>query len=109
MTHPSSVTESEAGFQGALVEVAHLMGWRAVHFRPARTAHGWRTPGQYDATGWPDLILARPPRIVAIECKRQGGKLTAEQAAWLADLAACGIETHTAEPADFDTIAAVLR
>lgn len=102
--------ESEAGFQDALVEAAHLTGWRAVHFRPARTAHGWRTPGQYDAKGWPDLILsrARDGRLLAIECKAQGGRLTDEQATWLADLAACGIETHVAEPSDFDAIALIL-
>jgi len=101
--------ESEAGFQDALVAAARLLGWRAVHFRPARTAHGWRTPGQYDAKGWPDLILTRSPRIVAIECKAQGGRLADEQAQWLADLSACGVETHVAEPADFDYIASVLR
>lgn len=101
--------ESEAGFQDAIVETAHLFGWRAVHFRAARTAKGWRTAGQYDANGWPDLILTRSPRILAIECKRQGGKLTAEQSAWLRDLAACGIETHVAEPSDFDAIAGILR
>jgi hypothetical protein len=105
----ATLPETEAGFQDAIVEVAHLLGWRAAHFRPARTTHGWRTPGQYDAKGWPDLILTRSPRVVAIECKRQGGRLTDEQAAWLADLASCGIETHVAEPSDFDTIAIVLR
>ena len=104
-----AVQEREAGYQDAIAAAARLLGWRAVHFRPARTANGWRTPGQYDAVGWPDLILARPPRIVAIEVKRQGGKLTPEQSQWLADLAACGIETHVAEPSDFDAIASILR
>jgi hypothetical protein len=26
-----------------VIELAKLRGWRTAHFRPARTAHGWRT------------------------------------------------------------------
>lgn len=103
------VRETESGFQDALVELAHLHRWRVAHFRPARTLHGWRVAGQYDAKGWPDLVLVRPPRVVAIEVKAEGGTVTPEQARWLEDLKACGIETHVVMPSDFGAIVMVLR
>jgi hypothetical protein len=58
-TRLPSPTERE--FQDAVADVARLAGWRVVHFRPARTAEGWRTPGSYDAHGWPDLTLRLLP------------------------------------------------
>jgi hypothetical protein len=45
---------SEAAFTDAVIELARLGGWRVAHFRPARTASGWRTPVQGDGAGFPD-------------------------------------------------------
>jgi hypothetical protein len=50
-------TEDE--FQTAIITAARLMKWtRIVHFRPARTKHGWQTPLQGD-NGFPDLLMIR--------------------------------------------------
>ena len=98
-----------AELQDAIVDAAHLAGWRAAHWRPARTSHGWRTPCQYDAHGFPDLVLCGP-RVVFVEVKGDGDRLRQDQAAWLESLARAGAEVHvwTAEEWADGTIDAVL-
>lgn len=102
------MTETE--LLDATLELAALFGWRSAHFRPARTAHGWRTPVAGDGKGWPDLILIRE-RILVAELKSARGALSAEQRRWLDDLARAGVEAHVWRPADWTsgTIEAVLR
>lgn len=114
---------TEAEFQQAVVDYAHLMGWKVHHTRPARTDKGWRTPIQGDA-GYPDLTMARRGRIVIAELKSETGKLTREQAAWLEhlpprvaqeddstdrDLHAHAIEVCVWRPSDWPHILEVLR
>jgi hypothetical protein len=84
---------SGAVLQDAIVDAAHLAGWHVAHFRPARTAKGWRTPVAYDAKGWPDLTLVRD-RVVFVEVKGDGDRLSVEQADWLGWLASAGCEVH---------------
>jgi hypothetical protein len=74
-------TEDE--FQTAIITAARLMKWtRIVHFRPARTKHGWQTPLQGD-NGFPDLLMIRGETLLAVELKAGGRKPTPEQVAWL--------------------------
>jgi len=82
-----------AEIQDAVVGTAHIAGWTVAHFRPSRTAHGWRTPCAYDARGFPDLVLVRD-RVVYAEIKGDGDRLRDEQGQWLARLAAAGAEVH---------------
>jgi hypothetical protein len=58
----------------AMLPTPCAYGWRAAHFRPARTAKGWRTPVAADGAGFPDLVLVRRTRIVAAELK--SGRVT---------------------------------
>ena len=70
---------TERDLQDAVMEMAKLLGWRCVHFRPARTLHGeWRTAIEGHA-GFPDLVLLRPPRLVFAELKskKRAGELQA--------------------------------
>jgi hypothetical protein len=76
-------TMAEAQLQDNIVELAHLFGWRVLLVRPARTAHGWRTPFGADGVGWPDLTLVRGDQIVFAELKSTKGRVTDEQQAWL--------------------------
>jgi hypothetical protein len=76
-----------------IVDVAHRTGWRVAHFRPARATQGWRTPVQYDATGWPDLTLVRD-RLVVVEVKGDRDRLRPEQQDWLAWLRVAGVEAY---------------
>ena len=104
-------TVSEAEYQSAIVDLAHLFSYTVAHFRPARTAHGWRTPAGVDGVGWPDLFMVKPGRAIAAELKSRTGKVGVDQAEWLARLAAAGVEAYVwREGVDsYEAIAAVLR
>lgn len=100
---------SESGFQDTVIQMAHRFGWRAAHFRPARTAKGWRTPVQADGKGWPDLVLVRGEKALFIELKMPGKSLTAEQQQWQADLRKAGLSALIWTPDDWETIEWWLR
>jgi hypothetical protein len=86
---------TEAELTAAVLELLDLFGWRAIHARPARTAHGWRTPLQGPtAIGFPDILAVRGDRILAAELKVGRNTVTPEQAVWLAVLAQAGAEAH---------------
>lgn len=101
---------TEADLQAQVIDLAEKwLHWRVVHFRPARTSQGWRTPVQGSmGKGWPDLILVRRTTIIAAELKSDKGKLTPEQVDVLVVLAGAGVETHVWRPRDWDTIVEVL-
>lgn len=61
-TLAAPATMDERQFQSAVIDAAHTFGWMVAAFRPAQTAHGWRTPVQGDGKGWPDLVLVHPER-----------------------------------------------
>lgn len=102
---------SEADLLGQVIELAEeYFGWRCVHFRPAKTKHGWRTPVQGSmGKGWPDVVMVNGGRILAAELKAAKGQPTKEQVEVLALLAKAGVETHIWRPADFDDIVDTLR
>jgi hypothetical protein len=91
--------------------IAVRFGWESVHFRPARTQYGWRTPVQGSmGTGWPDLLLVRGRRLVAAELKADGKKLELEQRRVLDLLDTVReVETYEWRPADWDAIINRLR
>ena len=72
----------EKGWQQEVIAYAHDHGWRVAHFRPARTARGWRTPMQGDP-GFPDLVLARDGAVLLIELKKWGEHPSEEQLDWI--------------------------
>jgi hypothetical protein len=65
----------------AVIELAKFRQWSVVHFRQARTMHGWATAIQGDA-GFPDLVLARRGVVIHAELKTEKGRMTKAQAAW---------------------------
>lgn len=99
---------TEAEWTAQVIALARLTGWRVVHFRPARTARGWRTPVQGDGKGWPDLVLLRGQRLIAAELKTDTGRATAEQLAWLDAFALVGAETYLWRPCDWEAVQQVL-
>ena len=105
----TALRESEADFMRTVTELAELFGWSWVHFRPARTAHGWRTPVSGPmGTGWPDLLMVRGKRLIVAELKRDGGKPTPEQVRVL-DLLGVAAEAYVWRPADWSAVEAALR
>jgi hypothetical protein len=88
---------TEAELLDSILQLASLLKWRTAHFRPARTAAGWRTAVSGDGKGFPDIILARD-RLVAIEAKAERGLLSLEQVVWRDALIAAGVEYHLFKP-----------
>jgi len=78
-----AITEEQ--FSGQVEDLLKMLGWRWCHFRPARTEKGWRTALTGDK-GLPDIIAARPPRLIFAELKSEDGELSPEQEGWIAAL-----------------------
>ncbi len=92
------ITEKEFG--DWLEDLARTFRW--VHYHPYLSIRSPR--------GWPDYALCRPPRLVLAELKREKGKTTPSQAAWLERLGACpGVEVYLWRPSDRDEIERVLK
>lgn len=103
-------TPLEADFQLQITQLAHLLGWEDFHVRAGRTKDSWRTPGSGTmARGWPDLVLVRGKRLLFVEVKRDGGKLTADQERVLGVLDGTSAEVYCWRPADWDQLEKVLR
>lgn len=98
-------TISEGDLLGRIIDLAKFHGWLIVHYRPALTGKGWRTPLQGDK-GCPDLILARNGRVLLVELKSATGSTTADQRQWLNAL---GQHARLWRPADWPDILKELR
>ena len=101
---------SESDFQGWVIDVAHLYGWRVMHSRPARRADGsWRTAIAGDV-GFPDCVFAHPIRglFLVAELKSQKGRVTLEQGVWLEALQVAGVRAEVWRPASRDYILKLL-
>lgn len=100
---------TEKGFQQAVIDLAHLHGWRVAHFRPAMTKRGsWVTAVQGDGAGFPDLILVRE-RVIFAELKVKTGKLKPAQAQWIVQLQQAGAEVYMWRPENWKEIEATLK
>ena len=75
---------SEADFQDAVVEVAHLYRWHVSHFGRARTKDGWSTPVRYDGKGFPDCVFIHPVHrvLLVVEFKSAKGRMSMDQDKW---------------------------
>jgi hypothetical protein len=101
---------TESQFQGAVVQLAELCGWRTNHvFRSVsqRDGGGWRTATT--TTGWPDLTLWRPGQFLMVELKAERGRLTTEQRDVIDSLVAAGVDARTWFPKDWPEIQQTLR
>jgi hypothetical protein len=89
----------ERDFQAMVVEAAGYLGWRAYHTFDSRRS----------APGFPDLVLVKPPRMLALEIKTERGKVRPEQIAWLADLGQVpGVTALLVRPSDWDRLEQLL-
>jgi hypothetical protein len=104
MTRPGKLM-SEEDFQQRIIETAYIYGWHVAHFRPARTASGWRT-AMVGHVGFLDLVLARNGQVLIREVKRHGAKLTPGQKDWVREL---GVHGGVWYPGDWDRILKELR
>ena len=96
----------EADVQRLITDAAELYGWQWVHFRPAQTSKGWRTPVSGPlGIGWPDLVLVRERdhRVLLVEVKGASGRVRPEQDAVHTVLRRSGLDVRVVSPADLDT------
>lgn len=106
--------ESERDFQRWVTDLLSLRGWRWVHFRTSVGHKGRYQTAQDGAPGFPDIVAVREGRVLFIETKRQDGKTTDDQEAWLAVLAVCAgggspVEVYIWKPSDRASAERVLR
>lgn len=85
---------SEKAFMAQVVELAKLRGWTVYH--------SWTSI--HSPCGFPDLVLARPPRVIFWECKSERGRVSLDQRAWLDRLTACGMLAEVIRPSDWDLV-----
>ena len=103
--------QSEADFLAQVIDLAHLYGWRVAHFRAGMTRTGrWLTPVQGDGAGFPDLLMTRGHRALALELKVGYRKATETQLDWLNALGHVpGIEAHVVHPKDWELIERMVK
>ena len=98
---------SEAEFQRAVLDLAHLAGWRSMHVRRS-VVRGEQWATATSVTGWPDLALWRPGRFLVVELKAQRGRLSPAQRDVLDSLTAAGVEVDVWRPSDWVEIESTL-
>ena len=100
---PTMPRLTEAQFTTQVIALFRLNGWMVSHFRPARTAKGWRTAIQGDA-GFGDIVAARRGRKIMAELKVGRNIASPDQILWLW---AWGNDAFVWYPQDWDKIQAV--
>lgn len=93
----------------AVLDEAMPEGTFLAKIRSVAKAHGWLTYHVFDArrseVGFPDLVLTNGTSVLIYELKTNTGKVTKEQADWLALFAHTGkVECGTWRPRDFPAI-----
>jgi|PlaIllAssembly_1097288.scaffolds.fasta_scaffold219083_3 hypothetical protein len=79
-----------------VLDIAWLYKWRRYHVRNSKQGI---IQGE---TGFPDVVLVKRERLLFIELKKQDGRTSPDQRAWIADLLAVpGIETFIWRPSDW--------
>lgn len=102
---------SEAQLLHHFLDLAKALHWKTAHFRPAMTTRGWRTPVEGDGAGYPDLILLRRNRGLAVELKREKVVVPEAQQEWLDAFERAGFEACVWRPGQWVSgeIATALR
>lgn len=100
---------TEAQFQRHVIHYAQACGWRVAHFRAVRVQRSngktyHETPVAADGRGFPDLILVRGRRLIAIELKAGKNKPTPEQRQWLDALEQAWVPSYVYYPEDWQEI-----
>jgi len=90
--------QAEKDWQKQVLKLAAWRGWIAYHTYDSRRS----------TAGFPDLVLARPPRVIFAELKTETGIVDPAQRAWLDVLGRCSVECYCWRPSDWDVLDAIL-
>lgn len=92
------ITEKE--WQRTVLDAASYAGWTCYHTFDSRRS----------APGFPDLVIVKDGRMLALELKTETGKTTPAQERWLEILGAVpGITARVARPSDWDDVLVLLN
>lgn len=80
-----------------LARVTALCDW--LHLLWYHTRDSRRSP-----SGFPDLVIVGPTRVIYAELKSEKGRTTARQKDWLAGLQAAGQAAHVWRPSDWEWV-----
>ena len=98
------MSESEAQFQAAVIDLAHSQGWVVFHARTSRTSSGaYVTAVAGDGVGFPDLVLVRDS-VLFRELKSDTGRLSPAQRGWGDRLTAAGADYAIWRAQDWNVI-----
>jgi hypothetical protein len=90
---------TERAFMKQITQLAVTLGWRCYHTQLSK----------WSESGWPDLALCRPPRLLLVELKSERGKVTPSQQQWLEMLRSCDpVEVFLWRPSDWQQITQTL-
>ena len=90
-----SIRVLEKDWMVAVADALDFNGWSWIDTHPTRRSQGrWVGPQANSARGFPDVVACRPPRTLFLEIKREGGRVSDEQQAWIGRLQAAGQEAH---------------
>lgn len=93
-------TISERAFQAQVIAAAEAMGWLCYHTHDSRRSQ----------PGFPDLIMVRGYRMVALELKVGRRRPTPEQLVWLAAFRdVCQVDALWAKPDDWEQLMEILK
>lgn len=87
---PRARAMSEVELLGHVRTLARGLSWLCYHTHRSDRSE----------PGFPDLVLIKSGRMLVRELKREGGRTTAAQDAWLTAYAACGVDTGIWTPTD---------
>ena len=83
---------TEKQLQKAVISTAKQLGWKVSHFgstvKVVKRGDRYATVPDPGASGFPDLVLVRPPRLMFVELKGKTGQLSEAQMEWMAALSA---------------------
>jgi len=91
-------TVIERDFQRQIVQLAKLYGWLCYHTHDSRRS----------AAGFPDLVLVRNGTCIVAELKAAQGRVSPEQAMWIAELDGAQISAYVWRPVDWAEIESML-
>jgi len=86
-----------------VIRAAKMFGFKKVY-------HTWKS--LHSEAGYPDKEMVNPTshRLIKVEIKKEGGKLTPAQAGWIEDLKTIeGIEVYVWYPHDWEAIVEILK
>ena len=90
---------TEAEWLAQVVRWAKRGGWLVYHTRDSRGS----------TAGFPDLVLVKPPRVLFVELKRIGGRVSSVQHVWLDALEYVSVVyTRIWTPDDADNVKSIL-